>query len=70
MNCDLRAMNLHERTGSSQISQDLTSELVSVSQRKTLPEYKAESTHGSVGCKSTHLTRSDLAESFFFDFQA
>lgn len=59
-------MNLQERTGNSQISQDFISELVSVSHRKMLPEYSAESTQGSIGCKSTHFTRSDRAESFFF----
>ena len=33
MNWERRAMNLHERTGKSHTSHDLTSELVSVSQR-------------------------------------
>jgi len=65
INWERRAMNLQERTGSSHTSHDLRSELVSVSHRKMLPEYSADRTQGSVGCKSTHLTRSDRAESFF-----
>ena len=81
INWERRAINLQERTGSSQISHDLMSEQVSVSQRKMFPEYlnlaislskyirtptnnSAERTHGSVGCKSTHFTRSDLPPAF------
>ncbi len=32
----------------------------------TFPLYKLASIHGSLGWRSTHFTRSDLAESFRF----
>ena len=54
------AMNLALRTGSSVTSKDLSMVLSFMFHIATIPLYRLASSHGSVGCRSTPLTRSDL----------